>query len=640
VMWFTGASERMVAAWVDAETLTAAVVSSASVSVTRWEGSSAEYLQADETTFSVSPHSFTMTADGDSWVYTISVPVNARGYNIAWEAVPSPADLGNVGQFHFVGPIRDHDEVQWTTTIDPVAPTTPVTTSHRHLTDTDITNSLFINQYRRDPAESTRNFSSTVGYSRGVSGGNNLHITGAKEADKDVLVTWRGVTYTVTDNPGNFNATSVAGTTWEFRGDPGTETAGETFEIQQAGNLTQTVTVIVDRTAPVITTWLLGDFQAGKGTGQHHGATVGDPAIRGEYVRMDYAFSDSNSGIDSRSVSEPDGDVINSMSINNDSGTTGWNRLTSGAPTSGSRRARVTVTDKAGNSSTADEDIFLTGLPTSPTYASTVVLLSNEYPATLHTTDHSATPYDDNSVSATATTTFAVDECRNSATDNTAMQLLSGTLSISTGTDNDIDGETVWTITTGVSNQSSSLSRTIKFRLTDQHYRTVESATFGDYSYNAQKSNDLTSDFTAVGFGDLGLNNSGAETLLDAVAAPRTSSDARISGGGIISITASSIVDGFVKPTTSSAVIEVRVPLAVNNAANNQYAIRMQGAAGQVGELAGLSVEWSPSGAGSWTSATTGTTFTGPTGAAELDVRVSWSATSPDIEAIVVGYVE
>lgn len=639
-MWFTGISERMVAAWINAETLAAAVVSSASVSVTRWEGSSAEYLQADETTFSVSPHSFTMTADGDSWVYDILVPEDARGYNIAWEAVPSPSDLGNVGQFHFVGPIRDYDEVQWTTTLDPVAPTTPVTTSHRHLTDTDVTNSLFINQYRRDPSESTRNFTSTVGYSRGGSGSNNLHITGTKEADKDVLVTWRGVTYTITDDPGNFNATSVAGTSWEFRGDPGTETAGEEFEIQQAGNLTQTVTIVVDRTAPVITTWALGDFQSGKGTGQHHGASAGDPVIRGEYIRMDYAFSDSNSGVEDRSISEPDGDIINTMNVNNDSGTTSWNRIRSVAPTSGSRRVRISVTDRAGNTSFADDAIYLTDLPASPTYVSTVPLLGNEYPATLHTTDHAATPYDDNSVSATATTTFAIDECRNSATDNTSMQLRSGTLSVSTATNSDIDGDTVWTLTSSVSNQSSSLSRTVKFILTDQYYRSVESATFGDYSYNAQKANDLTSDFTAVGFGDLGLNNSGAETFLDAVTAPRTSSDARLNDGGIISLVSASIVDGFIKPSTSSAVVEVRVPMAVNNASNNQYAIRMQGAAGQVGELAGLSVEWSVSGADSWNSITTGTTFTGPTGASNIDVRISWSSSSPDVEAVVVGYVE
>lgn len=479
-----------------------------------------------------------------------------------------------------------------------------------------IAEDLTVTQYYKNNAlEATAISDGGTAYVRSAT---TLKVIGAKGENNEVSVTWDGVTYTESDP----ELTTPTSTTWEFAGPVGTETSGKTLSVSQPGQVSRSVTVVVDRTVPVIDNFAF--------TGMTVGTASGTPMYRGEYVKWTWTTSDANSGIQNVTFSYPDGDFLTGEpSSGTAASTTGYIRTSSSTPVTGTRRITITAIDRAGNTSTADITAHFEALPAVPGFASVADHKGNESPFTLYTTDFGITSYDDNTAGVTASLSAALEDCRNSAIDDTYIRIASGTLAIATGTLNDIAGNVgPHVLNSNVSSQSSGLAKNVTVSYGDQYYQT-DSTTVGNYDYNAQKNNDINNDPTLISFGDLGLNNSDVESFYDADTAR------------IIAQSGLTIIDGFAKATANGAQVSARISLTANNAGNDQYAIRMRGPSGEVSEIDGFTVEWKTTAASTWNTVTSGTTFTGPVGAAALDVRLTWSlSTDPDIEVISVGYIE
>ncbi len=572
----------------------------------RYVGFTKEYLQSDLTTFSTSDNYFLATAQDANfliWRYTLTLPSSMVGFNIF--ITFSPYDSSVVSMKTDIGDPADDFYVQFAA------------------------DDLTIATYKRDLSESFRAFTSGTGYVRGSP---NFSMTGVKSVGTaGFQLVYNSVTYTAGDG---FLVDS--GTTWTWTGPAGTETSPgspRTVTLNKTGSVSKTVSIIVDRTAPSLTLAISSTF----------GQTVGSPMRRGEYIFLNDTASDANSGLSLATValtygtssdwtSPPATMAINSTSTLFRSSSTSPISVTTSGITG-------TVTDNAGNSTAITISAFFTTLPSANT-VSGAVTSANQSPLTLFFTTplvESPTDYTNVSVTATITPNAPLPVCRNSGTDNTLLGIQTGTLTVTT---TNVAGAAAasQSVTANVSSQASALARTITPRLTDQNYRTATGTTFGSFDYNANKSIDIGTEPTLVApFG--GLNKVYAETLYDAYVPLSTAQRGLLSKEANISVTGG-------QATTSSASTNnrfvVRIQLPTNNATNNQYGVKLRGPAGELSAVDGVSVETSPVGAGTYTSRTLGSTFTGTTGATAIDVRVTIGsiAANSQIAGIFVGVIE
>jgi hypothetical protein len=635
----------------------------ATVRIYRWSNGRKEYLQSDLSTFSTTLVAHSMSVVSDYWMFSFTLPTSAEGYRLEYEAIHSDTGLARRYGSAFIRPVTD-TELTYTTTAE--ASTSPATTSHRHVAGTDITQVLTLDQYKREVNESFRSFDTGAtpkkAYVRDSSG---LAIKGKCRlvaSRSNFRVTYNGVTYSegtganvgkILDGSGNVVGTITEGASdadWECQGNrsgagnanipPGTETSSRTLEVLEDGQIKQSATVVVDRTAPVITTFAH--------SGMTRGTAAGTPMRRGEYVRWTWTVSDASSGVDTRVLSQPSGSYLTSpANPGADSGTSSYTRTSSSAPTSGTRTLRLTVTDKAGNTATADLTHHFESLPALSAPSSPSVASSNQSPKSLFNADRAETSYPDSQITAGCTIPN-LSACRNSGTDNTSLVIINGTLTVSGTTRNSVAGATSQTgLTATASSQASALGRDVKFRVTDQHYQTADSAAFGNFDYNAEKANDFTSDPGLVS-PFAGLNKVNAESFYDADTPADASSRGIITGqatsGGKNTTGNAKIEGGFAKKVTAGQVadVQVRVAIPTNRASNNQYGIKLRGASGELGAADGMSVAWRAAGSSdAYVTVTIGAAFTGPTGATALDVRISWSASAtPDVEAAYLGFIE
>ena len=550
-------------------------------------------------------------------------------------------------------PVVKDANVAWTTDQDPA--TSPVTTSHRHIAGTEVAQVLSIDQYKRDPGESFRNFTDVggtdTGYVRAATGGNNMEVTGTSEdGGSPVEVTWRGTTYV----EGVDSELVVSSGSWTLTVDPGAETSSaEVLTVDQAGQISQTAEIHVDRTAPTVTTW---EPKAGE-----FGDAVSNELYRGEYVRFDFDYSDDNVGVDTATLSEPDGGLVLSSGTpldNNDvpdtqggaTGTTPYARTENIAGLNGdvNRRLQLTVTDLAGNSVTADATVYFTTLPTNPT-ATLAITSSNESPNTVFHTQRGETSYDDDTVTGDITLSGTLSACRNSANDDTVARIddaSASTLEVNqfSGDVFDVTGSTnINGVSANVNNASSGgLGRKVRAEVDDQYYRTINSPDVGNFDYNDRKDNDLDTDPGRVAAG-VGFSNVGSETYYDADTARILNAQATASGTNVADN--AKIIDGQAEGTAAGGFVENRIDLTGNN--NDKYRIKLVAGDGSTiatagdASSAGLSVEYKKTGAGSYNSVDVGQTFTVGTAETQLDVKVIFDngASSKKVEGVYVEFL-
>lgn len=419
---------------------------------------------------------------------------------------------------------------------------------------------------------------------------------------------------------------------------PGTE-ATRSFVVQSDGQGAITASIIVDRTAPSISSFTYN--------GMSYGQASGTPMYRGEYIRWTWASADSGAGLAATpsAWTYPDGTFITSApSTGAASGTTSYLRTSSGAPTSvTTRRATMTVTDQAGNAASSDLTFYFTTLPATPT-ATLSITSSNQSPYTVFNSDHGTTSYDDDTIVGNIAFSAQLAACRNSSSDNSTASITAGAsagLSVSSSPTIAVTGVlSVTGLTATVSSQSSNLGRTLRASVTDQFYQTFTSADAGNFDYNAQKTNDLDAtggDPSYVSpFG--GLNKVTTEGFHDADTTRITNAQATSAGKNTTSN--AKIEDGYAKKTATGGQVVVKFSIPTNRGTNNQYGIKARGATGELSASDGITIEWSPTGANTWTTQTLGSVFTGPTGATALDVRITFGASTPDVEALYLAYIE
>ena len=98
--------------WLDGATDNPVTSGAASVQLWRVNGGAREYLQADLTTFDVTPFSHALTESGGVWELFFTVPSSMAGHHIVAEATHSDAELPPYYEDHRVTEY-DIDDV-WT----------------------------------------------------------------------------------------------------------------------------------------------------------------------------------------------------------------------------------------------------------------------------------------------------------------------------------------------------------------------------------------------------------------------------------------------------------------------------------------------------------------------------------------------
>lgn len=401
------------------------------------------------------------------------------------------------------------------------------------------------------------------------------------------------------------------------RGTDGTDT----LTVQCDGQTSKSVSVVVHRTAPT--------FSVAPTVNATYGASSGNRIYSGEYIRIDWTGS-SGIGILYEVVDYTGLCDVGASAKN------AWQRTTFSIGGDDSVNCPVIIEDRAGNTATQNVTVYRAAPPAAQT-ATLAITSLNQSPKTLYYQDLVGSSYDDNTVAGTITVSSAPARCRNSNNDDTSVILVDGAsnpLTIVGVQVNDVYNQAgAIAVTAEVSSQATALARSIRGKFTDQYRRDIYTSDAAVFDYNAEKSNDLTLDAGLVTpFG--GLNKVYAETFFDAYVPASTSER------GIVSMTNAKVEDGFAKKTSTGGTVVMRVLLPTNNASNTQYGIKVRGSGGELTAGDGITVEWTTAGGSSWSAATLGSVFTGPTGATALDVRITFGASTPDVEAVYVGVIE